>query len=471
MTKGANVAVPLAAVRVEVGWRSGPGVPDADASALLLAEGKVRSDNDFVFYNQPAHPSGAVRHEGKQQGAQVIDLLAVWLAQVEPQIDTIVIAASADGGTFAQLHGLYVRLLDPANGAELARFDSTGATSETAFVLGELYRRQGAWKFRAVGQGYDTGLAGLATDFGISVDEDPAPVQPTPPPTPPQPTSSQVPAPSAAPQPPQFQQPQVIPPNPAPLRPQFAAQPQYQQPAPPQFAPGPHYQQSAPQPFPPAPQHRAPAGSAPIGMTKLSLTKEAPSVSLTKGGVSAGTMRVNLNWSTGGGGLFGKRRGKAIDLDLRCLWELGNGNKGIIQALGSFGALDTEPYVRLDKDDRTGSAVNGENLDINLDHVADFKRLLVYATLYEGAPDLRGVRATATLYPPGAPPIEMQVDGCTDNSRSMVLALIENVDGELLVRREGVFVPPSVERPGWTNSVVDARYNWGLDWVAAKGKS
>src|SRR5690606_22267339 len=120
MMKGANVAVPLAAVRVELGWQSGPGVPDADASALLLAGGKVRSDDDFVFYNQPAHPSGAVRHEGKQQGAQVIDLLAVQLDRVEPQIDTIVIAASADGGTFAPFHGLYVRLLDPAKGAEIA---------------------------------------------------------------------------------------------------------------------------------------------------------------------------------------------------------------------------------------------------------------------------------------------------------------------------------------------------------------
>ena len=89
----------------------------------------------------------------------------------EPGVEKIVIAASADGGTFGQFQGLYVRVVDASGGAEIARFDSQGATSETAFVLGELYRRQGAWKFRAVGQGYDTGLAGLATDFGISVDD------------------------------------------------------------------------------------------------------------------------------------------------------------------------------------------------------------------------------------------------------------------------------------------------------------
>ncbi len=390
MMKGANVAVPLAAVRVELGWRSGPGVPDADASALLLAGGKVRSDNDFVFYNQPAHPSGAVRHEGKQQGAQVIDLLAVQLDRVEPQIDTIVIAASADGGTFAQFHGLYVRLLDPANGTEIARFDSTGATTETAYVLGELYRRQGGWKFRAVGQGYDTGLSGLATDFGISVDDEPAPA--------------------------------------------------------------------------PAQQPAA------INMTKMSLTKEEPSVSLTKRGATGGTMRVNLNWSSAGRGFLGKR-GPTVDLDLCCLWELTNGSKGLVHAVGSFGSLDSPPYVRLDKDDRTGDEATGENLDINLDHVSEFRRLLVYANIYEGAPDLRGVRATATLYPVGSPPIEMEVDGCTDNSRAIVLALIENVGGELVVRREGRFIPPPAEPPRWVNKAVDQAYGWGLEWVPAKGKA
>src|SRR5690606_40317848 len=137
---------------------------------------------------------------------------------------------SADGGTFGQVPGLYVRVLDAASGAEVARFDSTGATTETAFVLGELYHRQGAWKFRAVGQGYDSGLAGLATDFGISVDE-PA----TPQPAPSQPATSQ-PAPS---QPPQQQ---FTPPPPAPPRPQQLPPPPPQQ----QLAPPPPPQQDAP---------------------------------------------------------------------------------------------------------------------------------------------------------------------------------------------------------------------------------
>ncbi|NIY63480.1 tellurite resistance protein TerA, partial [Streptomyces malaysiensis] len=181
MRKGGNTPVPADAVRIELGWRAGPGVPDVDASALLLASGKVRSDADFVFYNQAAHSSGAVRHEGKRTaGDTVSDTLSVDLARVEPAIDTVVLAGSADGGTFGQVPGLHIRVLDAAGGAEIARFDSEDATVETAFVLGELYRRQGAWKFRAVGQGYQSGLSGLATDFGITVDDEPrqAPAQP-----------------------------------------------------------------------------------------------------------------------------------------------------------------------------------------------------------------------------------------------------------------------------------------------------
>ncbi|MPY59320.1 TerD family protein, partial [Streptomyces spongiae] len=184
MPKGSNVAVPTAALRVELGWRAGPGVPDADASALLLNAGKVRSDADFVFYNQPAHSSGAVRHEGKRtEGGQVTDTLSVDLTRVEPTIETVVLAASSDGGSFGQVPGLYIRVVDDRSGTEVARYDSADASVETAFVLGELYRRQGAWKFRAVGQGYGSGLEGLATDFGITVDEPqhaepPAPLAP-----------------------------------------------------------------------------------------------------------------------------------------------------------------------------------------------------------------------------------------------------------------------------------------------------
>ena len=171
MAKGSNAPLTAAAVRLEVRWSPGPGVPDVDASALLLTEaGKVRSDADFVFYNQPSHASGAVAHAGKQAG---VDALTVDTARLEAGVERVVVAASADGGTFGQVRGLHLRVLE-AGGAELLRYDVDDAASETAFVLGEVYRRAGAWKLRAVGQGYANGLGGLATDFGISVDDEPA---------------------------------------------------------------------------------------------------------------------------------------------------------------------------------------------------------------------------------------------------------------------------------------------------------
>jgi stress response protein SCP2 len=175
ISKGANLPIDAAAVRAELSWAAGAGVPDIDGSALLLLDsGRVGSDDDFVFYNQPRHPSGAVRHVGKQSATDAVE---IDLSALPANIDRVVLAASADGGTFGQVPQLKLVVSDAATGSVLARFDITAA-QETAMVSGELYRRGGRWKFRAVGQGYAQGLAGLATDFGISViDEPPAPTQ------------------------------------------------------------------------------------------------------------------------------------------------------------------------------------------------------------------------------------------------------------------------------------------------------
>ncbi|WP_171164799.1 VWA domain-containing protein [Streptomyces sp. I05A-00742] len=177
LSKGANCVVPVSAVHAVLSWKEKPGAPDVDATALLLtADGVVRDDGDFVFYNQPRHASGAVAHRGKRSDAGLVtDGVAVDLGGLEPGMERVALCASADGGTFGGVAGLTLELLDAATGAGLARFEMT-AGPETAMVFGELYRRGGQWKFRAVGQGYDTGLAGLATDFGVAVEEEPAAV-------------------------------------------------------------------------------------------------------------------------------------------------------------------------------------------------------------------------------------------------------------------------------------------------------
>ncbi|WP_141309939.1 TerD family protein [Streptomyces spinoverrucosus] len=405
MPKGSNVPVPTTALRVELGWRSGPGVPDTDASALLLVGGKVRSDADFVFYNQPQHSSGAIRHEGKRDaGGRVTDTLLVDLARVEPAIETIVLVASADGGTFAQVPGLYIEVKDAAQGTVAARFDSAGATVETAFVLGEFYRRQGTWKFRAVGQGYSSGLEGLATDFGITVDE-------------PQHT-----APSA----------------------------------------------------PPVTTTPPPVPTAPVQLTKVTLTKASPSVSLTKQGGTSGAMRVNLNWRvrkqfSGWGG----KRGRAVamhsdlDLDLCALYELNDGSKGVVQALGNaFGSLHQPPYIHLDGDDRTGAVESGENLTINLDHKQAFRRILVFVTIYEGASSFADLHATVTLQPQFGAPIEFSLDECTVRSPVCALALITNTGTDLVVQREARYLVP--DRGVGMQRAVDRAYGWGMNWTPGR---
>ncbi|MFI9752226.1 TerD family protein [Streptomyces collinus] len=176
MLKGSNVPLEATTVRAVLRWTPGQGVPDVDASALLLGpDGRVRSDEDFVFYNQPRHPAGKVWRLGKKRVAEgLTDTIQTELTGVESEVSRILLVASADGVTFDRVRELRILLYDAADsGSEaLAYFDVTPETGEeTALICGELYRRGEGWKFRALGEGYSNGLKGLATDFGISVDE------------------------------------------------------------------------------------------------------------------------------------------------------------------------------------------------------------------------------------------------------------------------------------------------------------
>ncbi|MFI8949563.1 TerD family protein [Streptomyces sp. NPDC053750] len=451
MSKGSNTPVPTTALRVELGWRSGPGVPDADASALLLRGGKVRSDADFVFYNQASHSSGAVRHEGKRDaGGRVTDSLLVDLARVEPAIETVIVAASSDGGAFGQVPDLYIEVRDAARNAVVARFDNPGATVETAFVLGEFYRRQGAWKFRAVGQGYDSGLEGLATDYGITVDEP----QQAPPAAPPAPAPTM---------PPPAPAPAVPPPAPAPAVPSPAPAPAVPPPAPPVTRPA---------AAPPPPSAAPPA--EPVRLTKVTLTKAAPSVSLTKQGGTSGILRVNLNWQVrkqfSG---WARKLGRPVamhddlDLDLCCLFELSDGSKGVVQALGNaFGSLHQPPFIHLDGDDRTGAVATGENLTVNLDHQRYFRRILVFVTIYEGARSFADLHATVTLQPQYGAPVDFSLDECTVPSTVCALALITNTGDDLVVQREARYLVP--ERGVSPQRTVDRAYGWGMNWTPGR---
>nr|WP_280410884.1 TerD family protein [Nocardia asiatica] len=172
LSRGQNLTLPAAARRVDViiGWAD--STAEVDASALLLgADQKVRSDDDFVFYNQPRSTDGSVRFHGTDARSGNQARIDIELPTVPEDVHTIALVGSMDSGSFGALGKLSLTILDDT-GTPLARFVTSEATTESAFLFGEIYRRAGAWKVRAVGQGWDSGLAGLATDFGVSVDDD-----------------------------------------------------------------------------------------------------------------------------------------------------------------------------------------------------------------------------------------------------------------------------------------------------------
>ncbi|MFJ9677076.1 TerD family protein [Streptomyces sp. NPDC101194] len=186
LAKGGNVSLSKAApnltqVLVGLGWdaRSTTGADfDLDASALLCQSGRVLGDEWFVFYNNLTSPDGSVEHTGDNltgEGEGDDESIIVNLTQVPVHCDKIIFPVSihdADnrGQTFGQVGNAFIRVVNQADGQELARYDLTeDASTETAMIFGELYRYNGEWKFRAVGQGYASGLRGIALDFGVNV--------------------------------------------------------------------------------------------------------------------------------------------------------------------------------------------------------------------------------------------------------------------------------------------------------------
>ncbi|SRR6266567_1388138 len=204
-----------------------------------------------------------------------------------------------------------------------------------------------------------------------------------------------------------------------------------------------------------------------VSLSKVTLTKNAPTVSLSKqaGGNVGGELRVNLNWNSRpvSGGLFKRQASAAIDLDLGCLYELRNGRKGVVQALGnSFRSRnDGLPIISLDGDDRTGESTEGENLRIDLSRLSELRRILVFTYIYEGTPNWAGASAVVTLFPQGGAPIEIHLDEADPGSRTCAIALLENTGADLSVRREVRYVHG-------TQSALDAAYGWGMTWTKGR---
>lgn len=355
---------------------------------LLGADGRVLGDAEFVFYNQPAHPSGCLSmNPGSLQYALALDKTP---AAIERMVLTVTLDQQA-AGTLNFGSGRYAKLVITGGTTELNFQMDTAGLSETSLILGEFYRRNGAWKFKAVGQGFAGGLEPMAKHFGVDVGEAPAP-KPAPPPPKPKPKS--------------------------------------------------------------------------VNLSKITLDKRTPISLEKKGSGDYGEMVINLNWNqkptNEKGGLFGALRGnKGIDLDLGCMIEFADGNKTVVQALGdSFGNYNQMPWVHLLGDDRSGALTEGEFIKINGGHWASFKRVLVYAFIYEGTPSWDQAQARISIKMPGQPELEAHLDSHDTGNTMCAIAMIENISNGMQVTKLVDYFK------GHPN--MDEAFGFGFNWKSGR---
>ncbi|MEW4372031.1 TerD family protein [Paenibacillus kandeliae] len=408
---------------VLLGWQASAGL-ELDTSAFLLrANGKVDGDDDLIFYGNTGN--SFISYIDQASGSDKRQF-TIQLQRIPQHIDRIALTltiynADAPGNNFSRVQHMYIRGIQEAGQNELFRYNlESGFSNETAIVIGELYRYQSDWKFAAVGAGYFGGLKELCGSYGIEVEEPSGSQQPTPTPTPPIPS-----------------------PPPAP-------------PAPP--IPSPPVQPPATPP------------SAPLNLSKIELKKKGDVINLQKKpGVSLGELLINLNWNRQqqkkSGGLFGfggsSGSSRGTDLDLGCLYELQDGSKGVIQALGNtFGRIDVPPYISLDADDRTGERTNGENMRINGNRISDIKRVLVFSFIYEGISRWTEADGVVTIYQQGGPDIIVRLDE-PDNRRTMcAVAMIRNVGETFSIEKVVQYFSGHQE--------MDLAFNWNMRWKAGR---
>lgn len=406
----------VASLVIGMGWSQSQ--VELDFSAFILGgNGKVTRDEDLIFYGNPSGAGGSVSiNANKQPFAGVTDneQLAVQFRNIPSQYERIALTLTVYEGeqrrqSFSSVQNCYLRILDGSSGSELIRFNLENSFSvETAIVVGELYRHNGEWKFSAIASGFSGGLADLCKNYGIEVKADTSPPpasNPTPPP------------------PPVVQPPRV---------------------------------ESSPPPVPPV----QPPVNNPVNLNKIELKKRGDSINLQKNG-PLGELLINLNWNQTQKkkGWFGMSSG-GVDLDLACLYELKNGDKGVVQALGeAFGNLQRAPFVELDGDDRTGSVKTGENIRINGNRLTDIKRILVFTFIYEGATNWSEADGVVTLKQSGGPDIIVRMDEHNNSKGMCAIALIKNVNDQTFsIERLVQFFSGHRE--------LDEAFNWGLRWKA-----
>ena len=431
------------ALQLELGVRVAGPAHEYDVSVFGLdPAGKLSDDRYMIFYNQKRSPEGAVQMLGLSSGET---RFAVDLSKMPGSVGRLMVTASVDSGAFSQISSGHLSVY--AGGNELARFRFYGADfgSERALIVAELYVKDGVWRLAAVGQGFAGGLDALVAAYGGEVSA-PAPAAAAAPPAPAS-TPAAPPVPVNAPSPIN-----TSPTNTSPIntrRPSSA----------PSTVPPPSTPAAPPSPVNvgrPAP----PPPAAPIRLTKVTLEKQGQRASISlKKDSSPQPIHVNLNWDKGGGtrkGLFGLPMAVAnADLDLGCMYVMKDGDIGVIQALGNrFGSERFAPYILLDKDDRSGGAIDGENLYVLRPEL--IQQVLVFAFIYEGTSDFTSVNGRLNIKDAGGNEIGIQLNNPDARRTFCAIAMFENVGGKIEVSKE--------ERYFHGHQDCDEHYGFGFQW-------
>lgn len=375
----------------------------------LDASGKLSDERYLIFYNQRSSPCGGIQETGATGDEQAV--FAIDLDRLPQNIVKLTIVATLDGaGSMKDLGPSSLRLR--AGGAEAARFAFDGAlfTAEKAVMVADLYLKD-IWRFAAVGQGFAGGLSAVLAHFG-GEEAGATPAAAAPPPPPP---------PAARPAP-------TPPPAPAPAPPAPAA--------------------------PPAPK---------VNLGKVTLEKRGQSqpISLKKGG-GLQKFHINLNWDAPKkkGGFFGIFADNTPpDLDLGCMFMLQNGLAGVIQPLGNrFGSRTEEPFIYLDKDDRSGAATDGENLYILRPDLID--KVMLFALLYEGATKFSEVNARLTIKEESGQEILIKLDNPDPGLRFCAIGTLIRKGDRIEIVKEERYYP--------SHKQADEHFGFGFNWVAGR---
>ncbi|MED4532850.1 TerD family protein [Metabacillus fastidiosus] len=393
----------LSSIKLGLGWDvsgSSQNVFDLDAVALLIdASGKIISDKHVIYYNNLRGHSVSLSKDNRTgAGGGNDEEVSIKLDEVPADIEKIILAitiydASDRKQTFGKVRNGFVTISNENTKQEIYKYDlGNEFSTETAVIVGEIYRYKGEWKFGAVGSGLEGELKGLCEQFGLT------------------------------------------------------------------NLPSSFYVKAA------SPVNN----NSTIKLSKIELKKSGDTINLSKTSKTLGEILVNLNWnqqnsSQSGGGflssIFGTNK-SGVDLDLGCLFEFKDGFKGVIQPLGNvFGSYMDEPYVHLDKDDRTGASTNGENMKINGNKIYEFERILIFAYIYDGAANWSQVDGIVTIKQQDSPEIVVRMDEHRNGFGMCAIAMFENINDE-------TFKVEKLVKYFRGHQEMDRHYRWNLNWVA-----